>query len=37
MKLQRHFTKPNTSPYDSMGWTYSTSEIRNHGTIVFQG
>ena len=37
MKLQRHFTKPNTSPYDSMGWTYSTSEIRNpDGTIVFQ-
>ena len=37
MKLTRHFTKPNTSPYDAMDWTYSTSEIRNpDGTIVFQ-
>ena len=37
MKLKRHFTKPNTSPYDNMDWTYSTSEIRNpDGTIVFK-
>ena len=37
MKLNRHFTKPNTSPYDAMAWTFSTSEIRNpDGTIVFK-
>lgn len=37
MKLKRHFTKPNTSPYDAMEWTFSTSEIRNpDGTIVFK-
>jgi ribonucleoside-diphosphate reductase alpha chain len=37
MKLKRHFTKPGTSPYDAMGWIFSTSEIRNpDGTIVFK-
>jgi len=37
MKLTRHFTKPDASPYDAIGWTFSTSEIRNpDGTIVFK-
>ena len=37
MKLNRHFTTQNTSPYDAMEWTHATSEIRNpDGTIVFR-
>jgi ribonucleoside-diphosphate reductase alpha chain len=37
MKLTRHFTAPNASPYDQMEWISAISEIRNpDGTIVFQ-
>jgi ribonucleoside-diphosphate reductase alpha chain len=37
MKLKRHFTEPNSSPYDSMAWSFLSSEISNpDGTIVFK-
>ncbi|MCG8625459.1 MAG: vitamin B12-dependent ribonucleotide reductase [Proteobacteria bacterium] len=37
MRFQRHFTKNGQSPYDSLDWTLTTSEIKNpDGTIVFR-
>ena len=37
MKINRHFTSADASPYDSMGWVSQKSEIKNpDGTIVFQ-
>ncbi|MGB2097398.1 MAG: vitamin B12-dependent ribonucleotide reductase, partial [Candidatus Puniceispirillales bacterium] len=37
MQLTRHFTKADQSPYQTLEWTYVTSEIKNpDGTIVFR-
>jgi len=37
MKLKRHFTTSDQSPYAMMDWVHATSEIRNpDGTIVFK-
>lgn len=37
MRFQRHFTKDGQSPYDSLDWTLTTSEIKNpDGTVVFR-
>ena len=37
MKLKRHFTSSDQSPYAAMDWVKATSEIRNpDGTVVFK-
>jgi len=37
MKLKRHFTSSDQSPYAAMDWIHATSEIRNpDGTVVFK-
>lgn len=37
MKLKRHFTSSDQSPYAAMDWVHATSEIRNpDGTVVFK-
>ena len=37
MKVTRKFTKPNASPFDSVGWTTRSSKISNpDGSVVFE-
>ena len=37
MRIERHFTKADSSPYDAIDFRKATSEIKNpDGTIVFQ-
>jgi ribonucleoside-diphosphate reductase alpha chain len=37
MRIERHYTKANTSPYADIAFRYATSEIRNpDGSIVFR-
>ena len=37
MRIERHFTKADSSPYDAIDFRKATSEIRNpDGSIVFR-
>ena len=37
MRIERHYTKANTSPYADIAFRHATSEIRNpDGSIVFR-